>query len=69
MLGEINMNISKRMLFICLLVAFISLIAALACTIVLKFNLISLILLGLVVLSTIATTVISWRAAVIQNRK
>lgn len=61
------MDISKRTLFISLLISFISLVASFVCAIVVKFNLVSLILLGLVVLSTIATCVISWRVAVLQN--
>lgn len=62
------MNITKRTAFLSLFVSFICLVASVICAIVLKFNLVSLIILGAVVVTTVVATIITWRSAVIQNK-
>lgn len=63
------MEITKRTLFLSLFVSFVCLIASIVCACVMTFNTWSLILLGAVTVTTIITTVLSWRVSVIQNRK
>ena len=62
------MNITKRTAFICLFVSVICLAASIACAFVLDFNLVSLIILGAVAATTLVASIITWRAAVIQNK-
>ena len=62
------MGITKRTLFISLLVSLICVVASVICACVLKFNTVSLILLGVVVATCVIACVIAWRVAVIQNK-
>ena len=62
------MDITRRTAFLSLLVSVICLVAGIICACVLKFNIASLILLGAIVISTVVASVITWRAAVIQNK-
>lgn len=61
------MNTNKSM-FLSLFASFICLVVAIVCACVLKFNLVSLILLAGVVATTITATVLCWRTAVVANR-
>lgn len=62
------MDITKRTAFLSLFVSFICLIAGVICACVLKFNTVSLIILGAIVISSVVASVITWRAAVLQNK-
>lgn len=59
---------TTKSLFLSLFAAFLCLIVSIICTCVLGFNLVSMLLLAAVVVTTIIASVIAWRMAVIANR-
>ena len=59
---------SNRSLFLSVLASFICLVVSVVCASLLKFDLVSIILLSLVVLSTVIACVLAWRIAVNNNR-
>ncbi|MBQ9790045.1 MAG: hypothetical protein IJW24_00435 [Clostridia bacterium] len=59
---------ANKSLFLSLLVSFICLIVAIVCACVLKFNLVSLILLAGVVVTTIIANILCWRMVAKANK-
>ncbi len=54
---------TNRSMFLSLLISFIALTVSIVCACVLKFNLVSLLLLAGVVITTIVANIICWRTA------
>lgn len=59
---------TTKSLFLSLFAAFICLIVSIICACVLGFNLVSMLLLAGVVVSTMIASIIAWRMAVIANK-
>ena len=59
---------ANRTLFLSLLASFLCLVASVVCASLLKFDLVSLILLAGVVITTVIATVLCWRIAKKNNQ-